>query len=146
MAEAMCRIYEFEPLWAESSIQVLFAEAIDTVASKRGITLIDEQVLFAERVGRSTIFFNIRFNEPGGLDPQLHLPVLVALPEDRQGLVLTCGHTVFGVEVDPSLCFAEGQGTGTGAGAGAGTGTGTGTGTGGEMVSKHRSCYDWRQQ
>ena len=42
MAEAVWRIVEFEPLGTECSTQILFAEAIDTMASKRGTTLIDE--------------------------------------------------------------------------------------------------------
>ena len=88
MAEAVCRIDEFEPFGTKCSTQVLFAEAIDAVASKRSITLIDEQVISAERIGRSTVFVNIHLNEPRGFGPQLHLPGLVTFSQDRQGLVL----------------------------------------------------------
>ena len=82
--EAVSRIYEIQPFSTERPVEILFAQAIDAVASKVSATLVDKQVCFTKRIGSAAILCNILINKSGGFRQKLDLAISISFSEDRQ--------------------------------------------------------------
>ena len=84
VSEAVSRVNEIQPFGTERPGEILFAEAIDAVASKGCATLVDKQMCFTKRIGSAAILCDVLIHKCSGFRQELDLSISIGFSEDRQ--------------------------------------------------------------
>ena len=84
VAKRMNRIDVLQPFGKQSFFEILFADAVDAMASKLLAPLVDKEPVLVLRLREDAVFSDIELEELTGLGFNLRYPEPISLSRDRK--------------------------------------------------------------